>query len=113
KVDHVDLPFAPRRQLLVPGTAKVIVADSFAGQIAVVDLQHKKLESVRNLAIHNIRGLALDRQMKHLLLTHQTINGRAHNTKGEIRTGNLITNNLRKLSLTDLLDPLADVGRNH
>ena len=112
QVHQVDLPFAPRRQLMVPGTAKVIVADSFAGQIAVVDLQHKKLESVRNLAIHNIRGLALDRQKKHLLLTHQTINGRAHNTKGEIRTGNLITNNIRKLSLADLLDPLADISRN-
>jgi YVTN family beta-propeller protein len=111
QVDQVDLPFAPRRQLLVPGTSKVIVADSFAGQLAVVDLQRKELESVRNLAIHNIRGLALDRQKKNLLLTHQTINGRAHTTKGEIRTGNLITNNIRKIVLADLLDPLADVSR--
>jgi YVTN family beta-propeller protein len=111
KIDHVDLPFAPRRQLLVPGTFKVIVADSFAGQLAVVDVQRKKLESVRNLSIHNIRGLALDRQRKYLLLTHQTLNGRVHTTRGEIRTGNLITNNIRKLSLADLLDPLADISR--
>lgn len=111
KIDSVDLPFAPRRQLLVPGTSKVIVADSFAGQLAVVDLQSKKLESVRNLAIHNIRGLALDRERKHLLLSHQTLNGRAHTTKGEIRTGNLITNNVRKISLADLVDPLADITR--
>jgi mono/diheme cytochrome c family protein len=111
KVDRVDLTFAPRCQLLVPGTSKVIVADSFAGQLAVVDVKQKKLESVRSLAIHNIRGLALDRERKHLLLTHQTINGRARTTKGEIRTGNLMTNNIRKISLADLLDPLADITR--
>src|SRR5207302_1892420 len=57
----VDLPFAPRRQLLVPGTSKVIVADAFAGSLALVDLRRRALDSVRHLASHNLRGLALDR----------------------------------------------------
>src|SRR5262245_44411101 len=48
KPAFVDLPFAPRRQLLLPGD-KVIVADSFGGKLAVVDIRARKIESVRDL----------------------------------------------------------------
>lgn len=107
----IDLPFAPRRQLPIPGTSKLIVADSFAGKLAVVDLRKKKIESVRDLPIHNIRGLALDPGGKSMVLTHQVLHARGHTTAGEIRTSNLITNNVRRLSLAAVLDPLADVHR--
>jgi DNA-binding beta-propeller fold protein YncE len=108
----VDLPFAPRRQLLVPGLAQLIVADAFAGRLAVVDLRSRTLQSVRDLAAHNLRGLALDRGRKNLLLTHQMINSHGHTTSGDIRNGNLLTNNLRKLPLADVVNPWADVLRN-
>src|SRR5262249_9225962 len=32
-----------------------------------------------------------------------------HTTAGDIRTGNLLTNNVRRLSLAELVDPLADI----
>src|SRR5262249_15532060 len=35
----LDLPFAPRRLLPVPGTPQLIVADAFGGRLAVVDLR--------------------------------------------------------------------------
>jgi mono/diheme cytochrome c family protein len=76
-----------------------------------LDLRSKKVESVRNLAVHNIRGLTLDRAGKHLWLTHQTINSTGRTTQGEIRTGNLITNNVHRLSLDAILDPQADILR--
>jgi cytochrome c peroxidase len=112
-IANIDLSFAPRRQLLVPGTAKVIVADAFGGKLAVVDIRQKKIESERDLAlaVHNIRGLALDQSGKHVWLTHQTINATGRTTQGDIRTGNLITNNVRKLSLAAVLDPRADILR--
>src|SRR5262249_46764406 len=56
-----------------------------------------------------IRGLMLDSHGKSVWLTHQTLNARGHTTQGEIRTSNVITNNVRKLSLAKLLDPAADV----
>jgi Di-haem cytochrome c peroxidase len=76
-----------------------------------VDLRRKMLESVRSLPIHNIRGLALDRQRQGLLLTHQTLNSQGHTTAGDIQNGNLLTNDVRRLSLADVLDPWADVSR--
>jgi YVTN family beta-propeller protein len=108
----IDLPFAPRCLLLVPDRSKLIVADAFGGNLAVVDVRQKKIDSVRRFPIHNIRGLALDRQRKYLLLTHQMLNARGHTVAGDIRAGNVIDNNVRKLALADLLDPWADVTRN-
>jgi YVTN family beta-propeller protein len=107
----LDLPFAPRRQLLVPGSDRLIVADAFGGKLAVVDLRRKVIESVRGLPAHNIRGLALDGRRRSLLLTQQVLYGQGHTTKGNIPTGNLITNNVYKLSLATLLDPRADILR--
>lgn len=106
----LDLPFAPRRQLLVPGTGKVVVADSFAGGLAVLDLKTQTVESTRTLAaVHNIRGLAVDRRRENLILTHQTLHAQGHSNAGDIRSGNLIANNLHLLSLARVFDPLADL----
>jgi YVTN family beta-propeller protein len=105
----IDLPFAPRRQFPVPGTSKLIVADAFGGKPAVVDSRHAKIDAVRDLAVHNIRSLAPDRGSKNLWLSHQVLHAQGHTTQSDIRTGNLVTNNVRRLSLAALLDPLADV----
>jgi YVTN family beta-propeller protein len=107
----LDLPFAPRRQLALPGTSHVLVADAFAGNLAVVNLRQQAVESVRHLPAHNLRGLALDRHGKHLLLTHQVLHSEGRPAAGDIRSGSLISNNVRRLALADVLDPLADVVR--
>jgi cytochrome c peroxidase len=104
----LDLPFAPRRQLLLPGGARLVVADAFGDQLAVVDLRRRALESVRGLAeVHNIRGLALDRRDTDLLLTHQTLSSRGRPTPDDIRSGHLIDNRVLKLPLAKLLEPSA------
>jgi YVTN family beta-propeller protein len=107
----IDLPFAPRQQLPIRGANKLIVADAFAGALAVVDVRSAAVESLRTLPMHNVRGLALDRHGKHLLLTHQSLNAQARTTTNDILTGNLLSNHLRKLPLADLLMPGADVQR--
>jgi YVTN family beta-propeller protein len=107
----LDLPFAPRRLLPVPGGPRVIVADAFGGQLAVVNLRSRKVESVRRLLAHNIRGLALDRDGKSLLLTHQVLHAQGRTVPGDIVSGNVITNNAHKLSLAAVLDSLADFTR--
>src|SRR5262245_31044159 len=67
----VALPLPPRRLLPVPGSAKVLVADSFGGRLAVVDATRGVVESVRPVPGHNIRGLALARGGRELLVSHQ------------------------------------------
>jgi YVTN family beta-propeller protein len=107
----IDLPFAPRELLWADGGRKVIVADSFGGQLAVVDADGGKVESARALPASNIRGLALSADGKRLLVSHQALNPLAHTSRDDIHWGNLVTNNVRALSLARVLDPRADLLR--
>jgi YVTN family beta-propeller protein len=105
------LPFAPRLQLPVRDAAKLIVTDSFGGNLAVVDLGRGEVESIRELPAHNIRGLALSADGTELLLAHQTLAAHAQTTRDDIHWGNLVTNTLRGLRLDIVLAPDADVLR--
>jgi hypothetical protein len=44
-------------------------------------------------------------------MTHQVLHGQGRTTAGDIRTSNLVTNNVRKFALAAVLDPLADIQR--
>lgn len=99
----IDLPFAPRGQLILPGTDKLVVAAAFGGQLGVVDLPTATLEHVRNLGGHNIRGLSVDDEGKYLYLTHQFLSGTTATQKPEIQNGNVLSNNVRKLTIAVLL----------
>ncbi|MFL5244752.1 MAG: cytochrome c peroxidase [Gemmataceae bacterium] len=119
----IDLPFAPRKQLLIKDTNKLIVADSFGGQIGLVDIEKGTLVSVRRLPAHNIRGLAISPGGKELLLAHQVLRAEARSNADDIHWGNLITNNVRMVPLAAVLTPdgsltkgarllaLGDVGK--
>jgi YVTN family beta-propeller protein len=91
--------------------AKLVVADAFGGRLAVVDIGHGEVDSVRSLPAHNIRGLALSHDSKELWIAHQALNGRAATTFDDVHWGSLMTNNLRVLPLSDLLKPQADLLR--
>jgi len=108
-IKYIALPFAPRRQLLAHEDKKLIVMDAFGGRLAVIDAESDKLESVRALPAHNIRGLALGRDGKELLVAHQTLNGLAHTTFDDVHWGNLLTNNVRVLQMARVLSPAADL----
>jgi YVTN family beta-propeller protein len=107
----VTLPFAPRTTLPLSGTDRVLVADAFGGKLGVVDVRAGKVESVREVPGHNIRGLALSADGKRVLLTQQILSPYADTTLNEVHWGNLLTNNLRSVPVSALLDPKADVVR--
>jgi YVTN family beta-propeller protein len=107
----VALPLAPRRLLPVPGSAMVIVADAFGGRLAVVDAARGAVETVRTLPGHNVRGLALARGGQELLISHQTLNRLATTSRDDIHWGNLLTNNVRALSLPRVLGQDGDLLR--
>jgi cytochrome c peroxidase len=103
------LPFLPGKQCLLPGGTHLVVADRFAGRLAVVDIHQQKVASVRNLPAHNIRGLVVSGDGKDLLLVHQVLNPLGETTRDDIHWGNLITNNVRAIPLSAVLNPKADL----
>jgi YVTN family beta-propeller protein len=107
----LDLPFAPRLQLLVRDDTKLLVADAFGGRLAIVDVGRAEVEAVRSLPAHNIRGLAVSADGERLFVTHQVLNSLAQTTLDDVHWGNLLTNNLRSLSLTAVLAPDAELLR--
>ncbi|HZU38578.1 MAG TPA: cytochrome c peroxidase [Gemmataceae bacterium] len=103
----IDLPFAPHQQVLAQG--KAIIADAFGGRLAVVDTGSGALESVRTLPAHNIRGLAIGPEGKTVWLAHQILYPYGPTTFDDIHWGNVVASKLRRLSLTAVLSPKADV----
>ena len=121
--ETVDLPFAPRSQLLLAGRNRLIVADGFGGQLALVDPAAGKLLGTRQFPGHNIRGLGHSPDGKMLIVAHQLINDLAHSIRNDIHWGLLMSNDLRWLEVEAVLaggkelyhgahmHPLGEAGR--
>jgi DNA-binding beta-propeller fold protein YncE/mono/diheme cytochrome c family protein len=105
------LPFAPRLQCPLPQSSLVVVADSFGGHLAVVDAAKGRLVAVHDLNGHNMRGLTLDADGKHLLVSHQILDQKAPTTKENITRGLLMANVVRGIPLNELLKPGADLDQ--
>jgi YVTN family beta-propeller protein len=104
---QIDLPFPPLKQCRL-GKGKLAVADAFAGGLAIIDLDKGQIQASFNLPIHNIRGLALSADSRHLLVTHETLRPSAAASFDDIHWGNLLTNNIRSLSVDTLMETGAD-----
>jgi YVTN family beta-propeller protein len=104
----LDLPFSPRRMVLVREGAKLVVADTFGGKLAVVDRERRALESVRTLPAHNIRGLALAPDGRTLVVAHQTLSRSARTDFEDIHWGRLLRSQLRSLRVEAVLAPGSD-----
>lgn len=107
--ETVELPFEPRSLLLLPGETNLVVADAFGGKIAIVDVERKKLVSVRELPAHNLRGLTMNSAGDELLVAHQILNPLARTSFEDLHRGMLIKNVVRRIPLANLLDPQADL----
>jgi YVTN family beta-propeller protein len=107
----IELPFAPRLQLALPGGERVLVADAFGGRLALVDVRQGRIESVRDLVGHNIRGMGLSTDGKEVLLAHQILAEQTPARADEVRWGNVISNVVRVLVVEDVLQPKADLLR--
>ncbi len=89
--------------LWLNGGKKLIVADAFGGRLAVLDPATARVLCVKEIAGHNIRGLALSRDGKDLLLAQQVLNASAKTMHTPIFWGDLMQNVLRSQSLEELL----------
>jgi YVTN family beta-propeller protein len=106
---RIRLPFAPRLLLVLPQPNRVLAADAFGGQLAILDTERLAVESVRSLPVHNIRGAAV--VGREVVLSHQVLHEDTPTREDEVRWGNVIGNEVRFLPLRDLLRPDADLVR--
>ncbi|MEX2174467.1 MAG: cytochrome c peroxidase [Pirellulaceae bacterium] len=123
-ITHVlDLPLAPRTQLLLPNRDRQLVADSFSGRLAIVEPSSGRLIGERQFPAHNLRGLGVDPEGKMLIVAHQMLNDLAHSIRNDIHWGLLMSNDLRWLEIESVLaggerlyhgahiHPLGEAGR--
>src|SRR5207245_815578 len=57
----------------------------------------------------NFRGLALSRDGRSLLMSHQFLHPLGSSSLDDIHWGNVLTNHVRTVRVADLLDPKADL----
>ncbi|MEO8493714.1 MAG: cytochrome c peroxidase, partial [Planctomycetota bacterium] len=107
--DSLDMPFAPRTQLLVKDDTQLIVADSFGARLAIVDMTDHTVVHVREFPGHNIRGMAVSPNGEMLIVAHQMLNELAHTVQNDVHWGLLMSNDLRWLKLDAVLTPGSDL----
>lgn len=110
-VATVDLPFAPREQLYVADKSRLLVADAFSGQLAVLKTDSPAVEFLIEFGAHNIRGLAIHPQSKRLVISHQILNDLAVPRRSDIIWGVMVDNVLRTADLDHLLKNGSDPMR--
>jgi DNA-binding beta-propeller fold protein YncE len=103
------LPFAPRPLAISPDGGKLVVGDAFGGKIALVETANGKLESVRNLAGHNLGGFALSPDGKQFLATYSVMDPLAEASMYNVHWGNVVIHRLRQFDLGKLLQPDMDI----
>jgi YVTN family beta-propeller protein len=108
----MTLPFFPRQMLPLDDGKHLLVADAFAGQLAVIDVEESRVARTLRIPGHNIRGLELTPDGKQLVVAHQILNQLAETSHDGVFWGIVMTNNLRILPIQNLLDadhdPLDD-----
>jgi len=105
----IRLPFAPRLQTLCPDGRILVVADAFGGNLALVNVSQAKIEIVRSIPGHNIRGLAWSSDGRRLFVSHQTLNPLAYSSPDDLHWGSVVSNVVRSLDLDALERPETDV----
>jgi YVTN family beta-propeller protein len=105
----LDLPFAPRCQLLLPARDRLLVADAFGGQLAVVEAASRKLATTVSFPGHNIRGMGVSPDGQMLMIAHQMLNELAHSIQNDIHWGLLMSNDLRWLRASAVLSGGKDL----
>ena len=107
-----NLPIAPRDLLLLEPEQRLIVADSFAGQLAVIDTPTQQVQHVSTFPGHNVRGLALSQDRQMLIIAHQMLNELGHTVRNDVHWGLVMSNDLRWLQLNRVLSNSDDLYRN-
>ena len=100
---QVKLPFSPG-ELVFVDDKRLLVADAFGGQLAIVDAVSGDLLRVRELEAANIRGLGLSPDRTTIYLTHQQLNPIGRTEFDDVHWGTLLTHALRTIPVCSLIE---------
>ena len=99
----IDLPFAPRKQWISPDGKTLVVADSFGGTLALIDLPAGTIRGYRSIDGHNIRGIAASPDGKQVLISHSMLDPTLSTQRDHVFWGQLMGNVLRSVAADHLL----------
>jgi DNA-binding beta-propeller fold protein YncE len=109
-IEHViDLPFAPREQVLLAGGRHLVVADAFGGRLATIDCLQRRIVAVHELPAHNLRGLTLSPDGQKLLVAHQLLNPLSATDGESVHWGGVMKNLLHVMDASSLIQSGADL----
>lgn len=106
---QIDLPFSPGEVLWLTDDRHLVVADAFGGRLGIIDAVHGQLRSVREVPGHNLSGLTLSPDKLRVFFAHQSIHGGAQTSLDDVHWGGILTNVLRSIRVSDIIDPAADL----
>lgn len=106
----ISLGFEAHEVLPLPN-GRFLVADAFAGRLAVIDSESQSVESTQTLRGHNIRGLALTLDGSTVLVSHQILSRVARSDLDDVHWGSLMQNVLSRVPIDALSRAPADFHR--
>ena len=99
----LKLKFAPHSLLTLPSKHITVVADAFAGKLAVVDSNQFMLLRMHAIDGHNIRGLALSSDGRRLHVALQQFVPEALADYEELHWGRMMSNAVQTFDVADLM----------
>jgi hypothetical protein len=97
----IPLGFEAHEVLQLPNR-RFLVADAFAGWLAVIDSDGQRVESTHRLRGHNIRGLALTHDGSTVLISHQVLSRVARSDLDDVHWGSLMQNVVSRVPIEAL-----------
>ena len=112
---HIDwqtnLSYAPRVLRVVSNPLQLLVADAFGGNLGIVNPTDGTFLHTRQIPGHQLRGLEVTRDGKHIVIAQQLLNDRARTDFNDIHWGLLMSNDLWWLNLAAVRDSTSDLFR--
>jgi DNA-binding beta-propeller fold protein YncE len=105
----VDLPFSPRNTVV--SGKRLLAADAYGNQLAIVNRETFAVEHVREFPGHNLRGMLVTPSDK-LVVAHQMLNELAHSVRNDVHWGLMMSNDLRWLEVDAVIDSAGDLYKN-
>ena len=107
----IRLPFEPLEMCLAGPDRRLIVADAFQAELAVVDAEAVQLKMIHKLPGHNIRGLAITADGRELLVAQQELNPLARSSRDDVHWGNMISNLLVSYPYSVICEDRSDAAK--
>lgn len=100
-ITEITLPFNPGEALFID-ESRLLVADHFGGDFAIIDLTNKTIATRFRVEGHQLRGLAIDERESRILFTRQLLDETLPTTLEHQASGKLLQNQLCAIKLSSL-----------